>query len=241
MVFARRGLRRRRARLDRMVEVAQVHDRELAGVTRRVGVLARHGHALERVGAGGRAGAPRADVRVGRVGDVDHDHLAAADAAALHAAGVVGGGVVEVVADEDEALERAVGALALAVAHRLVLEHEVGERAGQPRVQRIAGVEHGDAVEARHVEEVAGPGELARDALRVRERVDQPHVRAGHQRQVRRGADPARRAVGAWVVGERDGRHGKQQRARHQDSDGASGSPLDGWAEPCLGAPDCGR
>ena len=216
--------------LDRLVEVAQVDDRELAVVAGRVGVLARRRDALHGVRAGrdgagqrARAGGARAHGRVRRVGDVDDDHLTAADAAALRALARVDGDVVEVVADEHEALQLAAHT-ALAVRHGLVLEDEVGQRARELRVQRIAGVEDADGVEARDVEEVAGLRELAGDPLRLGEGGGEADVRAHRERHVDPGR--ARRAVRhviARVVGERGGARRQRGDQGRSDRDQYSG------------------
>jgi hypothetical protein len=158
-------------------------------------------------GAAARSAGP--DARAGLVRHVHDDDLAAAGPAALRTRRRVDGRVVELVADQHETPEL-VADPALAVAHRLVLEDQVRQRAGQLRVQRVARVEDADRIEAGDVEEIARLRELAGDAERFGERVHEAHAGTRDHRHVHSGwARGPVGTVGARVVGDRDG-------ARHE-------------------------
>ena len=169
--------------LDGLVEVAQVEDRELPGAVvaggvgvGAVGLL----HAGDGVGAR-RARGAAGDARVGRVGDVDDHQLAAAGVGVLD---VAGRSLVEVDADQREAADLAVGVGALPAVHRLVLELQRREYAGQRGPGRGGDVVDPDRVQVGLHEQGLGLHEAAGDARRGGVARGQRDVAAGDQRDV---------------------------------------------------------
>jgi hypothetical protein len=163
-------------------------------------------------------------VRVGRLGDVDDDELAAADAAALDPAGARAR-LVEVVADEDEAADRAV-LDALAERHRLVLEDRVGEATDDLGVARVRDVHDGDLIQARHVE-VRGrarehPGD--RDGPRVL--VDEADVGTRYDRRAL--------CVGLLARAPEEREEARQGGERREDGDGACRHAHDSFNAPLV-------
>ena len=211
--------------LDGLVEVPQVEDRELAGavVTGGVGVGAVGLlHAGDGVGAR-RAGRAAGHPRLRRVGHV-HDHqLATTRVGVLDVAGRC---LEEVDADQREAADLAVGVGALPAVHRLVLELQRREYAGQRRPGRGGHVVDPDRVQVGLHEQRLGLHEAPGDAGRGRVARGQRDVVAGDQRDVLVGAeqlallrDPVavvvrlRRRAGQDGAGEKGDRRGGRQDA----------------------------
>ena len=188
-------------------------------------------------------GARPATRGLGRVGHV-HDHqLAATGVGVLDVAGL---SLDEVDADQREAAYLAVGVGALPAVHRLVLELQRREYAGQRGPRRRGDVVDPDRVQVGLHEQWLGLHEAPGDARRGRVARGQRDVVAGDQRDVLVGAeqlallgDPVavivclRRRAGQDRAGEEGDRRGGRQDAhdRPNEPSGRGVTPPQGLAE----------
>ena len=192
---------------------------------------------VDGVGAGRRADARSGSCGVGRVGDVDDDQLVVAGRRGVDVLEVVGRGLVEVDADQREAVGAGLRHLALAAVHRLVLELGARHRADLLRRDRVADVVDRDVGEPGHHEVRRGVQEAPRDPGAARSHGGEADVGRGDERHGQPGVVHLRLPLGAVTLalgvggaGEGDGSEGQDAHGEQPCGGGEShaGSTSDG-------------